>query len=264
VGEESVEINDRRSTIADYCREIEAHLCKKNDGHLIRVVGPSFDLVSGWAARGVPLKVACAGVDRYFERYYSKGPRRRPVKVDFCEADVLDMFDEWRRATGITTQRLAEPRITDPESRERSHQLHESRIPNPESRHVSLPDHLTRVVTRLSQARALASASLGSGLDAVIDRVALELDAARAKPGGVRGEARASLIARLALLDAEMLAVARTSLDIGARAAIDQEADEELAPFRQQMAADAYLRSREAAAARLVRERCKLPTISFE
>ena len=40
----------------DFCREIETYLCKKNDGHLIRVVGPSFELVSGWAERGVPLK----------------------------------------------------------------------------------------------------------------------------------------------------------------------------------------------------------------
>ena len=70
-------------------------------GHLIRVVGPSFEIVSGWAAQGVPLKVAFAGIDRYFERYYRKGPRRRPVKIDFCDADVLDAFDEWRRALGL-------------------------------------------------------------------------------------------------------------------------------------------------------------------
>ena len=49
----------------EYCREIETYLCQKNDGHLIRVVGPSFELVSGWAARGIPLKVAFAGVARF-------------------------------------------------------------------------------------------------------------------------------------------------------------------------------------------------------
>ena len=87
----------------DFCREIESYLCQKNDGHLVRVTGPSFDLVSGWAAQGVPLAVAFRGIDRYCERYYAKGPRRRPVRVEFCEADVLDTFDEWRRATGLTT-----------------------------------------------------------------------------------------------------------------------------------------------------------------
>jgi hypothetical protein len=89
----------------DFCREIETYLCKKNDGHLIRVTGPSFEIVSRWAEQGIPIKIACAGIDRYFERYYRKGPRRRPVKIDFCEADVLDAFDEWRKAVGVSESR---------------------------------------------------------------------------------------------------------------------------------------------------------------
>src|SRR4029079_19188479 len=87
---------DLAVTPDEYCREIETYLTRKNDGHLIRVVGPSFEVVSGWAEQGGPLKIVFAGVDRYFERYYRKGPRRRPVKIDFCDADVLDVFDEWR------------------------------------------------------------------------------------------------------------------------------------------------------------------------
>src|SRR5437016_1378078 len=75
---------------------------RQTDGHLVRVVGPSFDLVSRWAAQGIPLKIAFRGVDRRFERYYAKGPRRRPLRIEFCEADVLDAFDEWRRAVGLT------------------------------------------------------------------------------------------------------------------------------------------------------------------
>ena len=101
--------------VDEYCREIEAYLCRKNDGHLIRVVGPSFEVVSGWAESGVPLKVAFSGIDRYFERYYRKGARRRPVKIDFCDADVLDVFDEWKRAVGaqssaVSPQSSAHPR----------------------------------------------------------------------------------------------------------------------------------------------------------
>ena len=88
-----------------YCRAIEAHLCRKNDGHLIRISGPAFDLVRGWAEQGIPLRVATSGIDRTFERYYAKGPRRRPVHITFCEADVLEAFDAWRRATGVVTAR---------------------------------------------------------------------------------------------------------------------------------------------------------------
>ena len=61
----------------EYCRSVETYLCRKNEGHLIRIVGPSFELVSSWAEQGVPLKVAFRGIDRYFERYYSKPQRRR-------------------------------------------------------------------------------------------------------------------------------------------------------------------------------------------
>jgi hypothetical protein len=91
----------------EYCREIEAFLCRKNDGHLIRVVGPSFDLVSAWAAQGVPLKIAFEGIERYFVRYYRKGSRRRPVRIDSCEHDVLDAFDEWRRCLNTAADRKA-------------------------------------------------------------------------------------------------------------------------------------------------------------
>ena len=137
---------------SDFCHEIEAYLCRKNDGHLIRVVGPSFDLVSSWAEQGVPLKVALQGIDRYFERYYRKGPRRRPVKIDFCEADVLDVFDEWRRATGVLT--VAARSGGSGESSE-SHESHESQIPNPESRRSSLPAHLSRVALRAFHTRVM-------------------------------------------------------------------------------------------------------------
>ena len=88
--------------VESYCRDIEAYLCRKNDGHLIPVTGAAFEQVTGWANQGVPIKIAEAGIDRYFERYYRKGPRRRPVRIEFCEADVLDAFDEWRRAVGVT------------------------------------------------------------------------------------------------------------------------------------------------------------------
>src|SRR4026207_458118 len=85
---------------AEYSREIESYLCRKNEGHLIRIVGPAFEQVCGWANLGVPLKVAFRGIDQYCERYYAKGPRRRPVRVEFCEADILDPFAAWRRAGG--------------------------------------------------------------------------------------------------------------------------------------------------------------------
>jgi hypothetical protein len=250
VGKEPVTpgIADFGTRIAEYCREIETYLCRKNDGHLIRVTGPSFDLVAGWAMQGVPLKVAWAGIDRCFERYYRKGPRRRPVKIDFCEADVLDVFDEWRRAVGISRQSPGvSPQSLSPQS--------------PSPRH-SLPAHLERVVLRLTEARA--KGTLGPAFDALIDRAAAELEVARSKTAGVRGEARQELITRLTALDADLLQQARPLLDPPTRTALSNEVEESLAPFRAGMAPESLARARQSAFDALVRERLKLPRIAFD
>jgi hypothetical protein len=239
--------------VDEYCREIETYLCRKNDGHLIRVVGPSFEVVSGWAEQGVPLKVAFSGIDRYFERYYRKGPRRRPVKIDFCEADVLDVFDEWRRATGITAgarvSHVGEGSADGDRSAESLALRDEREGPELHARRSSLPAHLERVVMRLTAARA--SGTLGDDFDALIDRAAAELDAARARAGGLRGAARQALLDRLAVLDE------------AARASLAREAESELAGFRAGMTPEAFARALEAAIDRLVRERTRLPTIAF-
>lgn len=223
---------------ADYCRLIENYLCQKNDGHLIRIAGPSFDLVSSWEARGVPLRVACRGIDRYFERYYARGPRRRPVRIDFCEADVLDAFDEWRRATGVATGGEGNA--------------------GPVQRGPSLPAHMERVLRRLTSAQA--TGALAAGFADLLDRVAAELEIAA---GGVRGAKRQALLERLARLDRELLDAARAGLDDESRAALGRQADEELAGFRPAMSADAFERARQAAVDRLVRERFGLPTIAY-
>src|SRR5678815_4934069 len=116
----------------DYCREVEAYLCRKNEGHLIRIVCPAFEQVCGWATQGVPLKIAFRGIDQYCERYYAKGPRRRPVRIEFCEADILDLFDAWRRAVGVTA---ATGSITADE---------------PPARKSPLAAHIERAVARLT------------------------------------------------------------------------------------------------------------------
>ena len=229
---------------SEYCREIETYLCRKNDGHLIRVVGPSFDLVSRWANDGVPLKVAFRGIDRYFERYYSKGPRRRPVRIDFCEADVLDVFDEWRRAVG--------PAALPAGNGDADHGVKEKK--------ASMPAHLERVLLRLTNARA--KGDLGAEADTVIARLSHELDEARAQSGGIRGDARRALVDRLAALDRELVSIAAATREID-RTALEREADEELADFKTRLTADNYTRARDAIVDRLLRERLGLPVISF-
>jgi hypothetical protein len=225
-------------------------LCRKNDGHLIRIVGPAFEQVLGWAGKGVPLKVACHGIDRYFERYYSKGPRRRPVRIEFCEADVLDAFDEWRRAVGIAS-----------DARAASASDGGSAPPDGETRkHESLPAHLDRVIARLTTLRAGPDRSLDDSLDAVIR----ELDSRRAEAKHLRGEARRTFVERLAAIDAELLAAVRSQSDDATLAQLTAEANEELAPFKDRLSGAALAAAHRAAVDRLVRERRRLPVIAFD
>jgi hypothetical protein len=234
--------------VEDYCRQVEAYLCRKNDGHVIRIVGPAFEQVCGWATRGVPLTVAMRGIDRYFERYYAKGPRRRPVRVEFCEPDVLDVFDEWRRALGIVaTDATAVAGATDAS-------------PSSDRRHASLPAHLERVVARLTALRAGEDRSL----DATLETIVREIDAARSSAKSVRGEARQTLLARLRDLDRLLLDAAYAQCDPATMGELATEADADLLPFRGRMAPDAYEQSRRAAIDRLLRERRTLPIVAFE
>jgi len=227
----------------DYCREIESYLCRKNDGHLIRVVGPSFELVSRWEADGVPLKIAFAGIDRYFERYYRKAPRRRPVRIDFCDADVREVFDEWRRAVGLSYGGAAAANEV---------------VEQPTT---SLPAHLERATLQLTSARA--TGSVGPAIETVLDALSRELDAARGAARGLRGEARRAMIDRLAALDRELVQMARASLSEELLRICEREADEELDAFRARMPPAEFQRARDRAIDRLVRERLRLPTLTY-
>jgi hypothetical protein len=234
-------------TSDEYCREIEAYLCRKNDGHLIRIVGPSFERVCGWAAQGVPFRIACQGIDRYFIRYYAKGSRRRPVQIDFCEADVLDAFDAWRRAVGV---RLPGSEASEQETAARQ-------------RKRSLPDHLDLVCERVTARRA-GMQPPPPDFDRVLDQVTAETAAFKDLSSPIRGETRARVMSRLAELDRLMLAAARAQSDPVVLQGLREEAAEQLRPFRDRMPPDTYARALEAGVDRLLRDREKLPTVTFE
>ena len=227
-----------------YCRAVEAYLCRRNTGQLVRIVGPSFDLVSGWADRGVPLRVACRGIDRYVDRQAGKGPRRRPIRIEHCEADVLDVFDEWRRAIGAPA-RAAEG---DDEVSGR--------------RGGSLPAHLERVVARLTALQA--GTGTAPALLAAAAAVARELDASAFGARVLRGDARAAFLEQLGRLDAQLLSVAREGLAAEELAELTRQAEQELRWFRERMTVEAHAAAVAALVDRLVRERFQLPFVSPE
>lgn len=200
----------------------------------------------GWAAQGIPFKIACQGIDRYFVRYYAKGPQRRPVQIDFCEADVLDAFDDWRRAVGVRMP---------------------GAIPGPEEsakqQRRSLREHLNRVLERLTTILA-GPTSLSEPVRQLLESTANEVSTLSDLPSPIRGEARSRVSARLADLDREMLVAVRQHGDPALLAALRQEAVDELAPFRERMPSDAFQQAVESAVDRLLRDSAQLPSIHFD
>jgi hypothetical protein len=232
--------------VNSYCRDIEAYLCRKNDGHLIRITGPAFEQVQGWAMQGVPLRIAEAGIDRYFERYYRKGPRRRPVRIEFCEADVLDAFDDWRRTVGIgrvVADSAGGPEVEEP-------------LPAVRSRR-SLASQIDAAVARLTVLRG--SDQAGPVLRRALETAVRDLDALRNEAAHVRGDARHAVIERLGGIHKALTDAAFDSLDAAARSGVAAEAEQELSPFRSRMSTEAFADARGAAVRRLVRIRFGLP-----
>jgi hypothetical protein len=234
---------------SEYCRQIETYLCRKNEGHLIRIVGPVFEQVCGWAARGVPLALAFRGIDRYCERYYAKGPRRRPVRIEFCEADILELFDDWRRAVGVTTTGAApaDERVDDQPA---------------SSRRDTLPSHLDRVITRLTGLRAGGARS--NGFQERVDEAVREIDRMRSAAKHARGGDRQLLLDRLTALDRALVLASAAELSSARSAALRADAEAEIAPFAARMTADARRRAVDVAFERLVREEAGLPDVTFE
>ena len=228
-----------------YCRDVESYLCRQNGGHLIRIVGPAFELVCAWQARRIPLSVVFRAIDRTVDRRASSPSRRRPVRIEFCEADVLELFDEWCRAVGVARRDEA-----DADSRRR----------NP--RRASLPAHLERVVLGLTALRA--NRGHPEALRDLAARLAAELDAVRAAAKTARGDQRERLLARLEGADRELLAAARTGADESLRDRLRADAERELAGFRERMPPAEFRKAMEAAADRLLHEQLDLPRIAFE
>ncbi len=225
---------------AEYCRQLESYLCQKNGGHLIRIVGPAFERVRSWSDLGVPFKIACRGIDRYCERQQAVPGRRRPVRIEFCEADILAVFDDWRRAVGVV--RESGPGTSPPAPKQ-----------------PALAAHLDRIVARLIGRRQPGSPALEAQIAAILP----ELDRLAAESRAARGEARAAILDRLAVLDDELMSLARAEVDPKTDASLRREAEQELSGIGGRMPPDARSQATDAIVRRLVRELLALPTIRY-
>lgn len=233
--------------LGEYCRRVEEHLTRVNQGNLVRIAGVAFELVRSWAVEGIPLPIVYRGIEQKAERHRA-GRSTRPLRLEFCENDVRALYDDWRRAVGIhaaTSGELADAH---------SPVIEERRRP-------SVVRQLDRAIGRLlaAAARLETPEALRERLASILEQLSDVRDQLR----GARGEARRVLLERAAAIDVEIGEAARQAVDL-ALPELEAEARRELAGYRARMAPDAWSRSVDAAVDRLLRERFGLPSIDIE
>ena len=232
--------------VGEFCRRVEEHLTRVNEGQLIRVVGPAFELVRGWALEGMPLSVVTHGIDVKAERHRA-GRSTRPLRLEFCEADVRQVYTRWRRSVGLSSAGL---------SSEDNQERHEAEKRPSLSRQVDRAlDKLSRVAGRLDLPEAFRE---------TVSQAINELSAIRDAARTARGEARKALAAQLTPIDTALVGAARESLNGGVLDQLRRDAEADLASYRTRLAADLWGRSVERALDQLVREHLGLPTLSLD
>jgi hypothetical protein len=240
--------------VGDYCRRIEEHLARTNEGQIIRITGTSFAMVREWARRGIPLSVVLHGIDRKAERHRS-GRAQRALRLEFCEPDVVASYEQWRRAVGV---RIPADATTEALGGDQEVTVEPGLDLRAERRQPSLSRHLDRVADRLVRAAGrletpvVLREALAAALEACVD--------VKAQLRHARGAAREVLSERLASIDRGMLEAARAACGPDLPE-IERDATAELATYKTRLTPDVWQRSVEASVERFLRERYGLPTI---
>jgi hypothetical protein len=237
------------SDIGAYCRAVEEHLTKVNGGHLVRIVGAGFELVRGWAVEGIPLSVVYHAIESKAERH-DAGRAKRPLRIEFCESDVRETFDRWRRAVGLWSAPASEDASASAEGETGSEAT---------SRKASLTKQLDRAIERLS--RAGGRLDQPEGLRDAIASWLETLSVLREEARGARGPVKDALVERLPSLDDLIKAGARESASPALVEELRREAEQDLESFRGRLAGDAWQRALDATVDRLLRDRLGLPSL---
>ncbi len=80
----------------EYFQAVEAHFIRLRDRPLI--LSPrELDRAAGWHREGIPLRIVCRGIDRYFEKRLQRpSSRQRAVSLAYCEEFIRQVFEESR------------------------------------------------------------------------------------------------------------------------------------------------------------------------
>ena len=243
---ERVEAGVSPADLGDYCRRVEEHLTRVNEGQLIRVVGPAFELVRGWALEGVPLSIVVHGIDLKSARHRA-GTSKRPLRLEFCEADVREVYARWRRSVGLNAG------SSDPQADSEN---------DATGKRPSLSRQLDRALDKLS--RASGRLDLPEAFRDTVSQAIADLSQIRESARTARGEARGELMNRLIPIEAALADAGRAAVGGDACVEMQREAEHDLAAYRTRLSPELWKRSVDRSVDQLVRDHLGLPTLNLE
>jgi hypothetical protein len=205
-------------------------------------------LIGGWKSAGVPLRIVLQGIENCFDAYQRR-PRtaRRINSLSYCRQEVTGLHEIYLGLHGAEAGRPA------------GEEGAGARVP---AQHRALARHLGRLQRGLKEAMASSS---DAGLDPLVGAAAEAAAAIRSLRRSLKQGTcdPAVLEDALARADAALLAAARAALPDEESRRIAREVEESLGTARERMTPEALEATRRAAAARLLRLRCRLPRLSL-
>jgi hypothetical protein len=226
-----------------YYRAVEEEFQRRRGAPMI--LSPrDWALIGEWREAGIPLRVVLQGIANVYESFERRAPAGRRINsLAYCRQEVLALHDLDRTLHATEAGR-----------------------PAPASGSGQGPPavlrHLGRLVRRVREAMAAASASRHDALVAALARVAAELRTMRA--AARRGPFDPHRLDEdLQRLDRSLLLAARGALSAGDLRDLEESAGRELEGPRERMTAGAYATTRQALVARLLRQSCQLPRLTL-
>ena len=232
--------------IGDFCRRVEEHLARVNEGQIIRIVGPAFELAREWALEGMPLSIVTHGIDLKAERHRA-GRSTRPLRLEFCAGDVREVYTRWRRSVGLSGLSAGPEGAVEPAEA---------------GRRPSLSRQIDRALEKLS--RVAGRLDLAAPFRDEVSRSIAELSTIREAARTARGDARTALTARLPAIDASLISAGRDAISSDVLERLRADAETDLAPYRPRLSPDLWRRSVDRALDQLVRDHLGLPTFTFD
>ncbi len=226
-----------------YYRAVEEEFLRRRGAPMI--LSPrDWALIGEWRDAGIPLRVVLQGIANVYESFERRAPAGRRINsLAYCRQEILALHDLYRSLRGAEAGRPASA---------------SGAAPGP----PAVVRHLGRLVRRVREAMAAASASRLDPLVAALARAATDLKRIRAGARGGPFDPH-RLEEELQRLDAALLLAARGALPAAGLREVDEAAGRDLAGHKERMTADAYATTRQALVARLLRQRCRLPRLTL-